>query len=89
MKLLKPASPGTKDPVFDLYKKEEILFMGPDENPADLINWATSHARVRGTPWWTSFFTGKSPTLSGIPHDTYGTHKPQYQTDVLDKCGGR
>ena len=46
--------------------------MGPDENTADLVNWATEHARKRGAPWWKSFFTGKSPKLGGIPHDAYG-----------------
>lgn len=70
--LLKPTSPGIKDPIVDLYGKEEILFMGPDENTAGLVNWATEHARARGAPWWKSFFTGKSPKLGGIPHDTYG-----------------
>ena len=73
MDLLLPAeSPGIKNPIIDLYGKEEILFMGPDENTADLVNWATEHARKRGAPWWKSFFTGKSPKLGGIPHDTYG-----------------
>jgi glutamate dehydrogenase len=70
--LLKPTSPGIKDPIVDLHGHEEILFMGPDENTADLVNWATEHARVRGAPWWKSFFTGKSPKLGGIPHDAYG-----------------
>ncbi|KAI1000684.1 NAD-specific glutamate dehydrogenase [Podosphaera aphanis] len=71
--LLIPAvSPGIKDPIVDLYGKPEILFMGPDENTADLVDWATEHARKRGAPWWKSFFTGKSPKLGGIPHDAYG-----------------
>ncbi|QIW95013.1 hypothetical protein AMS68_000531 [Peltaster fructicola] len=70
--LLPPASPGIKDPIVDLHGKEEILFMGPDENTADLVDWATFHAKERGAPWWKSFFTGKSPKLGGIPHDTYG-----------------
>ncbi|KAI9738811.1 MAG: NAD-dependent glutamate dehydrogenase [Cirrosporium novae-zelandiae] len=73
MDLLLPAnSPGIKDPIVDLYGQEEILFMGPDENTADLVDWATEHARARGAPWWKSFFTGKSPKLGGIPHDVYG-----------------
>jgi glutamate dehydrogenase len=73
MDLLLPAkTPGIKNPIVDLYGKEEILFMGPDENTADLVDWATEHARSRGAPWWKSFFTGKSPKLGGIPHDTYG-----------------
>lgn len=70
--LLPPTSPGIKDPIVDLHGQEEILFMGPDENTADLVNWATEHARNRGAPWWKSFFTGKSPKLGGIPHDAYG-----------------
>lgn len=70
--LLPPNSPGIKDPIVDLYGKEEILFMGPDENTAGLVDWATEHARARGAPWWKSFFTGKSPRLGGIPHDRYG-----------------
>ncbi|GAB1215915.1 glutamate dehydrogenase (NADP(+)) gdh1 [Aspergillus terreus] len=70
--LLPPASPGIKDPIVDLHGKDEILFMGPDENTAELVDWATEHARNRGAPWWKSFFTGKSPKLGGIPHDTYG-----------------
>lgn len=73
MDLLLPAeTPGIKNPIVDLYGKEEILFMGPDENTADLVDWATEHARKRGAPWWKSFFTGKSPKLGGIPHDVYG-----------------
>lgn len=70
--LLKAETPGIKNPIVDLYGKEEILFMGPDENTADLVDWATEHARNRGAPWWKSFFTGKSPKLGGIPHDHYG-----------------
>jgi glutamate dehydrogenase len=70
--LLAPTSPGIKDPIVDLHGQEEILFMGPDENTANLVDWATEHARIRGAPWWKSFFTGKSPKLGGIPHDSYG-----------------
>lgn len=70
--LLTPNSPGIKDPIVDLLKEPEILFMGPDENTANLVDWATEHARARGAPFWKSFFTGKSPSLGGIPHDEYG-----------------
>lgn len=70
--LLPGVTPGIKEAIVDLYGHEEILFMGPDENTANLVNWATEHARQRGAPWWKSFFTGKSPTLGGIPHDEYG-----------------
>lgn len=70
--LIPGTTPGIKDAIVDLYGKPEILFMGPDENTAGLVNWATLHAKRRGAPWWKSFFTGKSPKLGGIPHDTYG-----------------
>ena len=70
--LLPAVSPGIKDPIVDLHKQQEILFMGPDENTANLVDWATEHARIRGATWWKSFFTGKSPSLGGIPHDEYG-----------------
>lgn len=70
--LLPGSSPGIKEKVVDLYGKEEILFMGPDENTAGLVDWATIHARKRGAKWWKSFFTGKSRDIGGIPHDAYG-----------------
>ncbi|KAF5103043.1 hypothetical protein D0Z00_000021 [Geotrichum galactomycetum] len=64
--------PGIKEPIVDLLGQREILFMGPDENTAGLVDWATLHAKKRGAPWWKSFFTGKSPSVGGIPHDVYG-----------------
>lgn len=70
--LLPGNTPGIKEPIVDLLKQREIIFMGPDENTAGLVDWATLHAKKRGAPWWKSFFTGKSPTLGGIPHDEYG-----------------
>lgn len=70
--VLEGRTPGIKETIVDLHRKQEILFMGPDENTAGLVNWATEHAKKRGAPWWKSFFTGKSPKLGGIPHDEYG-----------------
>lgn len=64
--------PGIKEPLVDHYKKPETLFMGPDENTAGLVDWATTHAKKRKAPFWKSFFTGKSACLGGMPHDTYG-----------------
>jgi glutamate dehydrogenase len=58
--------------IVDLHGQEEILFMGPDENTAGLVDWATEHAKIRGAKWWKSFFTGKSMELGGIPHDRFG-----------------
>ena len=67
-------TPGIKEPIVDLYGKPEILFFGPDEGTADLMDWAAIHARERGaTAWWKSFTTCKSAAkLGGVPHDTYG-----------------
>ena len=73
--LLPGQSPGIKGPIVDVSGRTdpEILFFGPDENTADLMDWAAEHARARGAPWWKSFTTGKSAELlGGIPHDTYG-----------------
>lgn len=70
--LIEGTSPNIKDKIVDLYGQEETLFCGPDENTAGLVDWATNHAKARGAPWWKSFFTGKSKSLGGIPHDAYG-----------------
>lgn len=71
--LIKGVSPGIKDPIVDLHKEEEILFFGPDEGTADMMDWAALHARNRGAPWWKSFTTGKSAEkLGGVPHDAFG-----------------
>jgi glutamate dehydrogenase len=68
--LITGSSPGIKEPIVDLYNKEEILFFGPDEGTAEYMDWAALHARSRGASWWKSFTTGKSVALGGIPHDT-------------------
>ncbi|QRV92303.1 glutamate dehydrogenase (NAD+) [Ceratobasidium sp. AG-Ba] len=66
-------TPGIKEPIVDLYGEPELLFFGPDEGTADMMDWAANHARERGAPWWKSFTTGKSAKLlGGVPHDTYG-----------------
>lgn len=62
---------GAHNLLRDLYGSEEIVFMGPDENTTEFIDWAIEHAGVRGLPWWKSFFAGKSPRLGGIPHGKY------------------
>lgn len=58
--------------VVDYLGDEELLFCGPDEGTADMMDWASLHAKSRGYSYFSSFTTGKSPTLGGIPHDTYG-----------------
>ncbi|KZT11816.1 NAD-dependent glutamate dehydrogenase [Laetiporus sulphureus 93-53] len=72
--LIPGQSPGIKEKIVDLYGKPEMLFFGPDEGTADLMDWAALHARARGAEtWWKSFTTGKSAeTLGGIPHDVFG-----------------
>lgn len=35
--------------IVDHYGKEEILFLGPDENTADQMDWAALYAKKRGT----------------------------------------
>ncbi|RCI03327.1 hypothetical protein CU098_001181 [Rhizopus stolonifer] len=63
---------GIKDKLVDLTEKPEILFFGPDEGTAEYMDWASQHARRRGASFWKAFTTGKSQSLGGIPHDTYG-----------------
>ncbi|KAI8141644.1 Glutamate/Leucine/Phenylalanine/Valine dehydrogenase-domain-containing protein [Fennellomyces sp. T-0311] len=63
---------GIKEPLVDLMGKPEILFFGPDEGTADYMDWASQHARRRNASFWKAFTTGKSQSLGGIPHDTYG-----------------
>ncbi|KAG2010347.1 glutamate dehydrogenase [Coprinopsis cinerea AmutBmut pab1-1] len=72
--LIPGQTPGIKEPLVDLYGKPELLFFGPDEGTADMMDWAALHSRARGAEtWWKSFTTGKTAaTLGGIPHDTYG-----------------
>ena len=52
----------------DHYKTEEILFLGPDEGTADVMDWASQRAKERGASFWKAFTTGKSRSLGGIPH---------------------
>lgn len=65
-------TPGIKEPLVDKVGKPEILFFGPDEGTAEFMDWASEHARQRGAQFWKAFTTGKSQSLGGIPHDTYG-----------------
>ncbi|MFA6507957.1 MAG: hypothetical protein WCT14_17785, partial [Treponemataceae bacterium] len=68
----------------------EILFLGPDEGSAGLMDWAALHARGRRYPFWKAFSTGKAPELGGIPHDLYGMTTlgiREYVLGVLEKHG--
>lgn len=51
---------------------EDILFLGPDEGTAHVMDWASEYAKSRGYSYWKAITTGKSATRGGIPHDEYG-----------------
>ncbi len=76
--------------MVDHYNKDEILFLGPDEGTAELVDWASQHARRRRYPFWKSFTTGKGVEYGGIPHDLYGMTTRgvhQYVLEILAKEG--
>ncbi len=55
--------------IIDYYGKPEMIFFGPDEGTAQLMDAVSLRAEERGYRYWRSLTTGKS---FGIPHDTYG-----------------
>jgi glutamate dehydrogenase len=70
--------------------EEEILFLGPDEGTAHLMDWACRRAHVRGYRYWKGFTTGKEASLGGISHKdfgmtTQGVHR--YVRGILDRLG--
>jgi len=76
--------------IVDHYGKPVILFLGPDEWTADLMEWAALRGKKRGFAFWKAFSTGKPVRMGGIPHDLYGmttnsTHR--YVLDALAKLG--
>ena len=78
--------------IVDLYGKETLLFLGPDEGTAELMEWAALRAKARGYRYWRSFSTGKPVTMGGIPHDLYGMTTNsihQFVLKSLEKLGLR
>jgi glutamate dehydrogenase len=76
--------------IVDHYGKEVILFLGPDEGTADMMEWASERARILEYPYWKSFSTGKPISMGGIPHDLYGmttNSVHQYVLEILKKVG--
>jgi len=76
--------------IVDHYGKEVILFLGPDEGTADMMEWASRRARTLEYPYWKAFSTGKPVTMGGIPHDLYGmttNSVHQYVLEILKKVG--
>ncbi len=76
--------------VIDYHGREEILFLGPDEGTAELMDWAAEQARRRGYRYWKAFTTGKSARLGGVPHDAHGMTTAgvrQYATEAMGALG--
>jgi glutamate dehydrogenase len=76
--------------IVDHYGKEVILFLGPDEGTADMMEWASERARSLDYPYWKAFSTGKPISMGGIPHDLYGmttSSVHQYVIEILKKAG--
>ncbi len=74
--------------MLDLYGRDEIIFLGPDERTAHLMNWAALYAKRRKYPFWRASTTGKSPEIGGIPHDQFGMTTAgihEYVLAVLEK----
>lgn len=74
--------------IVDYYGKEVLLFLGPDEGTADLMEWASLRAKHRNYTYWKAFSTGKPLSMGGIPHDLYGmttNSSHQYVVNILDK----
>jgi glutamate dehydrogenase len=76
--------------VVDCYGREILLFLGPDEGTAEVMEWAALRARRRGYRYWRSFSTGKPVSMGGIPHDAYGMTTNsihEYVLKSLEKLG--
>ena len=68
--------------IVDYYKKHEMIFFGPDEGTAPLMDAASYQTKDRGYKYWRTITTGKS---FGIPHDTYGILENGDVFGLLDK----
>ncbi|MFT5730155.1 MAG: glutamate dehydrogenase [Desulforhopalus sp.] len=55
--------------VIDYYKQPEMIFFGPDEGTAQLMDAIALRSKELGYKHWRTLTTGKS---FGIPHDTFG-----------------
>ncbi len=51
---------GSTDDLLNYYGREEIIYLGPDENITnDLINWITDQAKRRGYTYHSAFMSSK------------------------------
>ena len=55
--------------VIDYHKQPEMIFFGPDEGTAQLMDAIALRSKELGYKYWRTLTTGKS---FGIPHDTFG-----------------
>lgn len=68
--------------ITDYHGRPEMIFFGPDEGTAPLMDGVAFHAKERGYRHWRTITTGKS---LGIPHDTYGMLDNQGVFGLVDK----
>ncbi|TMW67939.1 hypothetical protein Poli38472_007611 [Pythium oligandrum] len=68
---LNTTDPEVKKNIVDYYGKDELIYLGPDENiiPADIV-WMTKRAGYRGYPIPRAFISSKPD--AGINHKVYG-----------------
>ena len=77
MDLLQP-----DETLVDYLGQPEMLFFGPDEGTAPLMDAVAERARQRGYRFWRTLTTGKS---IGLPHDTYGITAAGEVFGLLDR----
>src|SRR5690606_7896903 len=62
---------GTTDELVSYLQKQEIIYLGPDENLTNnLINWITAQAHKRGYIYHAAFMSSKPE--AGINHKEFG-----------------
>ncbi len=74
--------------ICDYDNSSDMIFLGPDEGSAHLMDWAALYAKSRGYNYWRSFTTGKSEEIGGISHIDYGmttTGVHEYVMQILKK----
>ncbi|MEN8689903.1 MAG: NAD-glutamate dehydrogenase domain-containing protein [Desulfobacterales bacterium] len=70
------------DSIVDYYGKPEMIFFGPDEGTAPLMDAVAIRSQERGYRYWRTLTTGKR---IGIPHDTYGMLENGELFGLLDR----
>ena len=70
------------DSIVDYYGKPEMIFFGPDEGTAPLMDAVAIRSKERGYRYWRTLTTGKR---IGIPHDTFGMLENGELFGLLDR----